>query len=91
MLINCSNTSNYYLKTEDSILYSSPNSAAFNTYDSDAVPPRNSEKSLNSYFQQLQSNSTTENSCLSTSTISKSIDNLTFDNHYTNQQCERCT
>ncbi|XP_037809385.1 FERM domain-containing protein 3 isoform X2 [Lucilia sericata] len=86
MLNNCSNAemSNYYLKTEDSILYSSPESAAFNTYDSEAVPPRNSEKRLNSYFQQQQTNSTTVNSCLSTSTTSKSNDNPTSDNHYTN-------
>ncbi|XP_046801141.1 uncharacterized protein LOC124418545 [Lucilia cuprina] len=86
MLNNCSNAeiSNYYLKTEDSILYSSPESAAFTTYNSDAVPPRNSEKRLNSYFQHQQSNSTTINSCLSTSTTSKSNDNLTSDNHYTN-------
>ncbi|XP_065356628.1 FERM domain-containing protein 5 isoform X2 [Calliphora vicina] len=86
MLNNCSTAemSKYYLKSEDSILYSSPESTVFNTYDSEGVPPTDSEKRLSAYFQQQQSNNTAVNSCLNTSTTSKSNDNPTSDYQYTN-------
>lgn len=86
MLSNCNNTemSNFYLKSEDSMLYSSPKSGTFNTYDNDDyVTSRNSDKGMNSYFHQ-ESNNTIGNSYLSTSTTSKNNENHLSDSQYTN-------
>lgn len=55
ILNGCTNAdiSDFYLKSEDSIVYSSPESGTFNTFDSEGrIQPKNSGKRLNSYFQQ---------------------------------------
>lgn len=86
MLNNCNNTemSNFYLKSEDSMLYSSPKSGTFNAFDSeDYATSRNSDKGINSYFPQ-ESNKPMGNSYLSTSTTSKNNENHLSDNQYTN-------
>lgn len=57
ILNGCSNAdkSDFYIKSEDSMMYSSPDSGAFNSYDSDGrVPPKNSVQRLNPYIQQYQ-------------------------------------
>lgn len=73
--------SNFYVKSEESILYSSPESAMFNVYDRDGfVPPRNTENVQNPYFQH-HANSITAN--LSTLNTSKANDNPTFETQHT--------
>lgn len=84
LLNNCGSAdiSNFYLKSEDSMLYSTPESSTFNAYDGESsISPRNFENIPNTYFHQPQTTRTTANSNYIPSTTSN---DPSSDNQYAN-------